>query len=80
MGDLKGWEEGGLGGDPGEGEGCVPGVRWREVDGEGEDAVALASSVLVDLQCGSSKGKWRRTGHRISTQPLAQSCFSISSF
>ena len=44
MGDLEGREEGGLGDDSGERESCVPGVWWREVDGEGEDAVAVASS------------------------------------
>lgn len=44
MGNLEGRQEGGLADDPGEGEGCVPGVSWREVDGEGEDAVAVASS------------------------------------
>lgn len=34
-------EEGRLGGEAGQGEGCVPGVGRREVDGEGEDAVAV---------------------------------------
>ena len=43
MGDLEGREEGWLGDYSGEGEGCVPGVWWREVDGEGEDAVAVAN-------------------------------------
>lgn len=36
---MEGFEEGRLGGESGEREGCVPGVGWREVDGEGEDAV-----------------------------------------
>ena len=43
-GDVEGGEEGRLVGDSGEGEGCVPGVGWREVDGKGEDAVAVVFS------------------------------------
>ena len=42
-GDVKGWEEGGLVGDAGEGEGCVRGDGWREVDGEGGDAGAVVN-------------------------------------
>ena len=43
-GDVEGGEEGRLVGDSGEGEGCVPGVGWREADGKGEDAVAVVFS------------------------------------
>lgn len=43
-GDVEGGEEGRLVEDSGEGEGCVPGVGWREVDGKGEDAVAVVFS------------------------------------
>ena len=41
---MEGGEEGRLVVDAGEGEGCVPGVGWREVDGKGEDAVAVRIS------------------------------------
>lgn len=40
---MKGLEERGLGWEAGEREGCVPGVGWREVNGEGKDAVAVAN-------------------------------------
>lgn len=39
---MEGGEEGWLGREAGKGEGRVPGIRWREVDGEGKDAVAAA--------------------------------------
>lgn len=78
---MEGFEEGRLGGESGEREGCVPGVGWREVDGEGEDAVAVAvSSLAAELQGASFEAEGERTGHHISTQPLAHSYSSTSSF
>lgn len=41
---MEGFEEGTLGAETGEREGCVPGVGWRKVDGEGENAVAVLIS------------------------------------
>ena len=42
-GDVEGLEEGGLDGEPGEGEGYVPGIGWREMDRERQDAVAVVA-------------------------------------
>ena len=45
-GDVEGREERWLVGDAGEGEDCVPGDGWREVDGEGGDAVAMVDPLI----------------------------------
>ncbi len=47
--EVESTEEGGLCSDAGEGEGCVPGVGRRKVDGEGDDAVAVAVSGISGL-------------------------------
>lgn len=46
---MESREEGGLVGDAKKGEGCVPCVGRREVDGEGEDAVAVKISSISGL-------------------------------
>ena len=66
--DLEDGEKRGLAGDAGEGEGCVPGVWWREVDGEGEDAVAGAVSSI-------SRFRVRLLGENGDTQAIiSQPC------
>ena len=41
---MEGFEEGTLGGEAGEREGCMPSVGRRKVDGEGEDPIAVVIS------------------------------------
>ena len=50
---MKGWEEGGLVGDAGEGESSVPRAWWRKVNGKGDDAVAVVQPRISIFPCGS---------------------------